>query len=82
MSPVVRKSPNIATRIYCQKLLFPFASSKIYVSNCRKVWSKHPTVCGPIGHGAGAFGPPEFRYARKLVIISQFQSSMVIQAKK
>ena len=33
-------------------------------------------------HGAEAFGPPEFRYTRKLVIISQFQASVVIQAKK
>ena len=32
--------------------------------------------------GAGAFGPAERRYARKLVIISQFQTSMVIQTKK
>ena len=31
---------------------------------------------------AGAFGPAGRRYARKLIIISEFQASMVIQAKK
>ena len=83
MSPVVRKSLNIAIHIHRPKLLFPFISSKDFFQIVGKFG---PTVPQCVNHWAmglaGAFGPAERRCARKLVIISQFQTSIVIQTKK
>ena len=80
MSPVVHKSLNIATHIFRPKLLYLHLLHQTFLF--QNVEKFGPTVCGPMDHRAGAFGPAERRYARKLVIISQFQTSMVIQTKQ